>query len=100
MERIRSLSNTLPADPENMLLATMETRRRGCTVPQSAVEFEVSENELRLVHRPRYDTSWVREKFERGDELLVKGTFHLTPQDLVEDAAEQAASETGADEIL
>lgn len=64
-----------------------------------AVEFEISDNELRLVYRPRDDTSWVRDRFERGDGLVVKGTFHLTPQDLVEDAAEAAASGAGDDEI-
>ena len=69
-------------------------------MPKPAVEFEISDNEFRLVYRPRDDTSWVREKFERGDELLVKGTFHLTPEDLVEDSAEEAASKAGDDEIL
>jgi hypothetical protein len=59
---------------------------------QPAAEFEISANELRLVYRPRDDTSWVRERFERGDGLVVKGTFHLTPQDLVAEAAEAAPS--------
>lgn len=68
-------------------------------MPQPAVEFDISDNELRLVYRPRDDTSWVRERFERGDGLLVKGTFHLTPQDLVEDAAEEAAGAAGDDQI-
>jgi hypothetical protein len=53
-----------------------------------AVEFEVFDDEFCLVYRPRDDTSWVHEKFARGDELLVKGTFHLTSRDLVEDAAD------------
>ena len=70
------------------------------TMPRHAVEFEISSYDLHLVYRPRDDTSWVRERFERGDELLVKGTFHLTPQDLVEEAPEEAASEDGADQIL
>lgn len=64
-----------------------------------AVEFEISANELRLVYRPRDDTSWVRERFERGDGLVVKGTFHLTPQDLVEEAVEAAPSGDDDDEI-
>lgn len=63
-----------------------------------AVEFEVSDNELYLIYRPRDDTSWVRERFERDEELLVKGTFHLTSKDLVEDAAEEAANAAGDDE--
>ncbi len=68
-------------------------------MPQLAVEFEISNNELRLVYRPRDDTNWVRERFERGDGLLVKGTFRLTPQDLVEDAADEAARASGDGEI-
>lgn len=69
-------------------------------MPQHAVEFEISDNELRLVYRPRDDNNLVRERFDRGDKLLIKGTFHLTPQDLVEGFAEKAASETGADQTL
>jgi hypothetical protein len=33
-----------------------------------AVEFEVSDNELYLIYRPRGGTSWVRERFERDEE--------------------------------
>ncbi|MDI1261145.1 Shedu immune nuclease family protein [Aquabacterium sp.] len=58
-----------------------------------AVEFDISDNELHLVYRPRDNTSWVREMFGRGDELLVKGTFHLTSQDLVEEAAADATDD-------
>lgn len=65
-----------------------------------AVEFDISDKELHLIYRPRDDTSWVREKFERGEELLVKGTFHLTSQDLVEDAAEEAANAAGDDDDI
>lgn len=53
-----------------------------------AVEFEVSDDEFCLVYRPRDGTSWVHERFARGDELLVKGTFHLTARDLIADAVE------------
>lgn len=60
-----------------------------------AVEFDISDNKLHLIYRPRDDTIWVREKFARGDELLVKGTFHLTSRDLVVDAAEEAANADG-----
>ncbi len=65
-----------------------------------AVEFDLSSNELHLVYRPRDDTSWVREKFERGEELVVKGTFRLTSRDLVEDAAEEAANAAGDDDDI
>lgn len=65
-----------------------------------AVEFDISDNKLRLIYRPRDDTSWVRERFERGGGLLVKGTFHLTSQHLIEDAAEEAANAAGDDETV
>ena len=68
-------------------------------MPQPAVAFEISDDELRLVYRPRDGADWVRERFARGDGLLVKGAFHLTPQDLVVDAAEEAVSAAGDDEI-
>lgn len=57
-----------------------------------AVEFETINDELNLIYRPRDDTNWVRERFKRGDDLLVKGTFRLTSQDLVKDTSEEAAS--------
>lgn len=63
-----------------------------------AVEFEVSDKELYLIYRPRDDTSWVRERFERDEELLVKGTFHLTSKDLVEDAVEEKTNAAGNDD--
>ncbi|MBW8831372.1 MAG: hypothetical protein JF606_18500 [Burkholderiales bacterium] len=65
-----------------------------------AVEFDISDNELHLIYRPRDDTSWVRERFGRGDELLVKGTFHLTSQDLVEDAAEGSTNSAADDDDI
>ncbi len=54
-----------------------------------AVEFQVLDTELHLVYRPRDDTSWVRQRFERDEELLVKGTFHLTSRDLIEQAEDR-----------
>jgi hypothetical protein len=64
-----------------------------------AVEFEVVEDEFRLIYRPRDDTSWVHARFAAGDNLLVKGTFHLTSQDLVEDPVQQAANPDRDDDI-
>ena len=91
----------------SLLAATKSTSLAAINVPSSessmtkpAVEFDVSDNELYLIYRPRDDTSWVREKFERGDGLKVKGTFHLTSQDLVGDATEEAGSAATDDEIL
>ena len=61
------------------------------------VEFEVFHDEFCLVYRPQDDTSWVHAKFARDEELLVKGTFHLTSQDLVDDAVEGADSDAHDD---
>jgi hypothetical protein len=63
-----------------------------------AVEFEVVDDKFCLVYRPSDGTSWVHERFARGDELLVKGTFHLTSRDLLEDAAEEADNAASDDE--
>ena len=49
-----------------------------------AIQFEVIDNELRLIYRPRDGSYWVHEKFRRGEALVIKGTFHLTSRDLVE----------------
>lgn len=63
-----------------------------------AVEFNLSADELHLIYRPRDDASWVRARFERGDDLLVKGTYHLTSQDVVQDALEGATRAAGDDD--
>lgn len=65
-----------------------------------AVEFEVFDNEFCLIYRPRDDTSWVHERFARGDDLVVKGTFHLTLRDLVKDHAQGVNSANDDDDIL
>lgn len=57
-----------------------------------AVQFEILDETFCLVYRPHGDTSWVHERFARGDDLLVKGTFHLTSRDLIEEAAEEEAN--------
>jgi hypothetical protein len=82
-----------------MLLVATRRHLLTFTMTKPAVEFDVSDNELHLTYRPRDDTLWVRERFERGDGLMVKGTFHLTSLDLVEDATEEAASADGDEEV-
>ena len=42
-----------------------------------AVEFEVENSRLLLLYIPRDDDSWVQRKFAKGEELVIKGTFHL-----------------------
>lgn len=51
-----------------------------------AVMFEVVGSELHLLYRPKDDEQWVHEKFDRNEDLVIKGTFHLTPAHLVQSA--------------
>lgn len=62
-----------PADRGDMAAKRPHPRS---TTTKPAVELDFSGSKLHLVNRPREDTSWVREKFKRADELLVKGTLH------------------------
>lgn len=64
-----------------------------------AIEFDVSGTEFRLIYRPRDGSRWVHDKFQRGQTLVVKGTFHLTPADLVEDHTEATANPGDAEEL-
>lgn len=48
-----------------------------------AVEFEKKKKKLVLAYRPQDDDGWVQRKFERGEELVIKGTYHLTNADLL-----------------
>ncbi len=50
-----------------------------------AIEFEQQGSELLLRYSPRDDDSWVHDRFVRGDELVIKRTFHLRKEHLVTD---------------
>ncbi len=50
---------------------------------RTSVRFIKTNDALILVYEPRDDDSWVHAKFEQGDELLIKGTFHLGREDLL-----------------
>lgn len=52
-----------------------------------AVEFLAHGTKLYLIYRPRDDDSWVYDRFARGEQLDIKGTFHLTVADLAEGQA-------------
>lgn len=52
---------------------------------RSAVEFEQRGPELLLRYFPRDDDSWVHARFERGDGLVIKRTFHLRQEHLITD---------------
>jgi hypothetical protein len=51
------------------------------------IEFEQLSSKLLLVYRPRDDDSWVHDKFNKGDQLVIKGTFHLSKEHLVSGGA-------------
>lgn len=52
-------------------------------MPKVAVEFEPQGSELLFVYSPRDDGSWVQDKFAKGDQLVIKGTFHLSKEHLI-----------------
>lgn len=54
-----------------------------------AIEFEAVGNKLLLIYRPHDGTHWVYRKFKRGDEVILKGTFHLTRANLVHDDVDE-----------
>ena len=57
------------------------------------VEFYESEDTLLLRYEPRDDASWVHGKFDRGDDLIIKGTFRFTREHLVENTSRDEAEE-------
>ncbi len=50
----------------------------------NAVTFLKLNDALILVYTPRDDDSWVHAKFDRGEELVIKGTFRLRQQHLLD----------------
>jgi hypothetical protein len=52
---------------------------------QKAIEFKRNGSKLLLAYSPRDDDTWVHAKFARGEELVVKGTYHLRKAHLLED---------------
>ncbi len=54
-----------------------------------AIEFELVGNELRLIYRPHDGSHWVYRKFKSGDAVVLKGTFHLTRANLIQDDVDE-----------
>lgn len=54
-------------------------------MPTAAIEFSIIDDQLHLIYRPRDDDDWVYRKFKKGEELIIKGTFHLTRRNLLVD---------------
>lgn len=52
-----------------------------------AITFTVAGNELHMHYQPRDGNEWVHRRFQNGKDLLVKRTFRLTKQLLVEPSA-------------
>lgn len=53
------------------------------------ISFQKHGRVLHLVYEPQNDDTWIHEKFKRQEELLLKGTFHLTQSDLVPGSEEE-----------
>lgn len=54
-----------------------------------AVRFEVVGSELHLLYRPQDSEQWIYDKFERDEDLVIKGTFHLTAPHLIQSARDE-----------
>lgn len=54
-----------------------------------AIEFKTVGNKLHLIYRPHDGTQWIYRKFKDCDDVIVKGTFHLTRQILVIDHVDE-----------
>lgn len=52
---------------------------------EPAIEFEATGTKLHLIYRPHTGTAWLYKKFKRGETVILKGTFHLTRENLVHD---------------
>lgn len=65
-----------------------------------AVEIEKDGKTLVLAYRPRDDDEWVQRKFDRGEELKIKGTYHLTRADLLPEIGGKAEKDIWDDTPL
>jgi hypothetical protein len=65
-----------------------------------AVEIEKAGKTLVLAYRPRDDDDWVQRKFDRGEELKIKGTYHLTKGDLLPNMVGKAEEDLSEDTPL
>jgi hypothetical protein len=61
-----------------------------------AIEFEQQDSTLLLLYTPRDDDSWVYDRFDRGEDLLIKGTFHLRRDHLIADRSTDAPDDESA----
>ncbi|MDO9042798.1 MAG: DUF4263 domain-containing protein [Desulfocapsaceae bacterium] len=52
---------------------------------KQAVEFLSKEEVLLLRYEPRDGTSWIHERLSRNETIVIKGTFHLWQEHLVEE---------------
>jgi hypothetical protein len=53
------------------------------------VEFQATNDRLYLLYTPRDEGSWVFDKFDRGEELVIKNTFHVARRHLIAAAADE-----------
>jgi hypothetical protein len=65
-----------------------------------AITFTVACAELYMHYQPRDGNEWVHRRFEKGEDLLVKRTFRLTKQLLVDPpAAARPVDPVGTEEL-
>jgi Domain of unknown function (DUF4263) len=50
---------------------------------ETAISFSISDDTLLLHYRPRDGHEWVLDRFNRGDELVIKRTYHLNEAQLL-----------------
>lgn len=62
---------------------------RPTSMTKPAIEFRPVGNTLHLTYRPHEGTHWIYRRFQRGDDLTLKGTFCLTRDNLVHDDVDE-----------
>jgi hypothetical protein len=60
-----------------------------------AVEFEQRSSELLLRYFPRDGDSWVHNRFDRGNDLVIKKTFHLRKEHIIIDLSTDMSDDDG-----
>lgn len=65
-----------------------------------AVEFSAQGAHLHLIYRPwQDDIAWIHERFENGQALVIKGTFHLSKGNLARGQTQPDPDDLGREEV-
>lgn len=69
---------------------------------ETAISFSITDDKLLLHYRPRDGNEWVHDRFNRGDELFIKRTYHLNEAKLLRspegDGSKNSDEDFGFDE--